>query len=69
MHLVLSLTAFVLLSKSKNNLQLVAKQGGSFPRTMGGRNQPGWKFKVKSQTGWIPLWLPLNSLNFFGRDT
>lgn len=31
-HLVLSLTGFVFLSESKNNLQLVAKQDGSFPR-------------------------------------
>lgn len=31
-HLVLSLTVFVFLSKSKNNLQSVAKQEGHFPR-------------------------------------
>ena len=31
-HLVLSLTSFVFPSESNNNLQLVAKQDGSFPR-------------------------------------
>lgn len=47
-HLVLSLTSLVFPSESKNNLQLVAKQDGSFPRSMwvAEVNRDG-NFKVK----------------------
>lgn len=55
-HLVLSLTGFVFPSESKNNLQLVAKQDGSFPRSTWVAEVYGdGNSKVKSQNCWIPL--------------
>lgn len=51
-HLVLSLTVFVFLSKSKNNLQSVENREKVFKDHVGGRSQPCQKFQSQ-KSGWI----------------